>query len=254
VINRGEFDRIVTGAIEHHGGWPHWASLTCLSLTPVSLRGLLPRIKGLGRTFPLPNRIDVWPHECVTQFVDYPERGWTGRFERGHVSLVNASGEASEPLSDMRQRLRARSPLSPWTPADALYFFGYALWHYHAMPFGLVETNCLSIRRGRLSGEVVDAVTVQFAADVHTHSHVQTVYVDGRGRIVRHDYTADVLGTWAQAAHYWRDYVDVDGVPIARRRQAYLRVGSTPLPLSAVDARFSDVVVTRNRNPEGGVR
>jgi hypothetical protein len=177
---QGEFDRVVTGAIEHHGGWGAWASLTRVSLSLTSLRGLLPIVKGLGRTFPLPRRIDVWPHDCVTQFVDYPAHGWTGRFERGEVSLIDPERGTADHHSDLRQELIERGPWSMWSPADALYFFGYALWHYHTLPFGLVDSRCLSIRRGRLSGTVVDIVTVQFTAEVPTHSPIQRVYIDDR--------------------------------------------------------------------------
>jgi hypothetical protein len=48
--------------------------------------------------------------------------------------------------------MNATAPISVakyrrWSPIDALYFFGYALWHYHVLPFALAEAQFLRVLR-----------------------------------------------------------------------------------------------------------
>jgi LPS sulfotransferase NodH len=73
---------------------------------------------------------------------------------------------------------------------------------------------------------------------------VQTVYFAADGLIVRHDYVADIVGSLARGAHFWRDYVTVDGIPIATRRIVYARLFRQPLPIVALDAQFEPPSVT----------
>jgi hypothetical protein len=47
-------------AIERHGGLERWQRLR-LTLSPTSLTGLLPWLKGVGRTFTLPIRVEIEP-------------------------------------------------------------------------------------------------------------------------------------------------------------------------------------------------
>jgi hypothetical protein len=60
---------------------------------------------------------------------------------------------------------------------------------------------------------------------VHTHSRIQTIYFDREGLIVRHDYVAEIIGPWARGAHLWRDFVEVNGFPIATHRRVVTRLG-----------------------------
>jgi hypothetical protein len=47
--------------------------------------------------------------------------------------------------------------------------------------------------------------------------------VDGEGRLRRHDYTAEVIGSYARAAHYSEDHRWVDGLLVPHRRRVYPR-------------------------------
>jgi hypothetical protein len=67
-----------------------------------------------------------------------------------------------------------------WDALDSTYFAGYAMWNYL------------------------------------TH---QTFYVDSSGLIRRHDYTAEVVGGWARAAHYLSEHRQVDGLTFPTRRR-----------------------------------
>jgi hypothetical protein len=197
-----------------------------LTLSPRTLSGLLPWLKGFGHSFGLPSRAEIEPSRARAVFFDYPDRGSTGVFEAGRVAIGAASP------AEHRSTFRGVRKWRRWSPLDALYFFGYALTHYHALPFTLLDAEL------RAWNPVRRALTVAFPPRVHTHSAVQTVHFDANGRIRRHDYVAEIVGGWARGAHVWRDYVTVDGFPIATHRRVYARIGSVALPVLALDARF----------------
>jgi hypothetical protein len=164
---------------------------------------------------------------------DFPRAGATGVFASGLVALGDAAPAAH------RQAFRGLRKWRRWSPLDALYFFGYALTHYHAVPFTLptAELRAWDPRRR--------ALTVAFPPDVHTHSAVQRFQFDETGLILRHDYVADVAGAWARGAHFWRDFVTVEGFPIATHRRVLARLGRLPVPGAvALDARFAPPQVT----------
>jgi hypothetical protein len=124
-----------------------------------------------------------------------------------------------------------------WSALDALYFFGYALTHYHALPWSLREAEPLALRRSRQPG-ATDALTVRFPPALHTHSAVQTIHLAADGLIVRHDYVAEIISTLARGAHLWGDHVEVKGFPVARHRRVLARIGGQPLPFVALEARL----------------
>ena len=158
-------------------------------------------------------------------------RGSRASTRAGRVAL--GSSEAREHRSTFSGLRKWR----PWSALDALYFFGYALTHYHALPWSLRDAEPLGLRRSSQAG-ATDALTVRFPPTLHTHSAVQTIHFAADGLIVRHDYVAEIISTWAHGAHLWSDYVEVDGFPIATHRRVLTRIGRQPLPLVALEARL----------------
>ena len=77
-----------------------------------------------------------------------------------------------------------------------------------------------------------------FPDNVHTHSRRQTFVFGGDGRIVRHDYVADVIGSWARGCHFWEGYERVDGLLIACRRRVVARVAGRPTTISVLRVDF----------------
>lgn len=236
MVDAAHARELIERAIARHGG-ERWSRIERLTFRPRALSGLLPWLKGNGRTFGLPSRIELEPQIARARFFDYPRAGEHGLFDAGRVAL----GEAAP--AEHRGTFRGWGKWRRWQPLDALYFFGYALTHYHAMPWTLRDAEPLALRRTGRAGDGF-ALTVRFPATLHTHSPVQTVYFAPDGLIVRHDYVADIVGGWARGAHFWRDYQTVEGLPIARRRTVYARLGRRPLPLVALDAHFDPPTVT----------
>lgn len=239
MVDAAHARELIARSIDRHGG-ERWSRIERLTLRPRLLSGLVPWAKGNGRTFGLPSRAELEPQIARATFFDYPRAGERGVFEAGRVALGDA------PLAERRGRYRGLGKLRRWQPLDALYFFGYALSHYHAMPWTLRDAEPLALRStGRHgSDDAGFALTVRFPPSLHTHCPVQTVYFAPDGLIVRHDYVADIVGSLARGAHFWRDYLTVEGIPIASRRTVYVRLGRHPLPIVALDAHFDPPSVT----------
>jgi hypothetical protein len=170
-------------------------------------------------------------------FARYPDAAHDGVFENGAVAIrARADGATvattATPRADAARHWR-------WTPLDALYFFGYALWHYHTLPFSLGDATLLGAHRA--GGH--DALRVELPADVPTHCRRQVFWFDGDGLLVRHDYHAEVVGFWASGAHLWRRHRDVDGIPIAMERHVVPALAGRTLPFPALHAELDDAAV-----------
>ena len=72
---------------------------------------------------------------------------------------------------------------------------------------------------------------VTFPDHFPTHCRHQTFIFDDRLDLRRLDYTAEVIGSWARAAHLCGEYRDFDGLRApTRRRVLPLLFGQQPLP------------------------
>jgi hypothetical protein len=180
-----------------------------------------------------PARVTVEPRRRRLVLHDYPKPGRELVFDRGRVG--------DGPL-EHRARLIAR-PRARWRPEDATYFFGYAMTHYLALPFSLAEAEIVQ-HRHRPGRPRPDRLTVRYAPDAHTHCARERFHFDATGLLVRHDYRAEVLGPGAHGAHWSRDYVEVDGLMIARRREVFMRIGSWATPVPVLIARLEPLSVT----------
>jgi hypothetical protein len=135
-----------------------------------------------------------------------------------------------------------------WDRLDVLYFGGYAMWNYLCTPF-LWHAEGIQLAEGapwREAGEIWQSLKVRFPAGWPTHSPEQIFYIDDRGYIRRHDYTARVIGPYARAAHYSDDLREFGGLVFPTRRRVYPRRGdnrSLPFPtLIWIDIDHIDVI------------
>jgi hypothetical protein len=235
----GEARALLEAAVHRHGGWDAWRAFRSLRVTPRSLSGMLPWLKGYGRTFRLPVRAEIDPHAGRAVFHDYPTGGATGTFEGGSVTFTDAGGAVVASIADARGSFRGWHKLRRWSSLDALYFFGYALTHYHGLPFTLGRGRPLGIHRVRYEGRVLTGVEVELPADLHTHSRRQTFYFEEDGLLRRHDYVADIAGAWARGAHFWTDFANVSGLEMPRVRHVVARLGRRSTPFVALHAELA---------------
>jgi hypothetical protein len=225
-------------AVERHGGRAAWQALRSFTVTMQHLSGLVPFIKGVRRTFPQPGRAEIFPHEQRAVLHDYPTAGGRGVFHAGAVQLLDAGGAVLASSPDHRRTFHGLRKWRRWSPADALYFFGYAITHYHSLPFSLAEARPLRLCRARCDGRALTGVDVELPAALHTHCRRQCFYFDDEGLLRRHDYVADIVGWMARGAHLWRDFTTVHGIPIPRERHVLARLGRGTTPIVALHAKL----------------
>jgi hypothetical protein len=123
---------LVQRAIGAHGGLQQWRATASVRLPFRHGSGPLLRLKGYGHTFPAPRECEMQPHACVTVFHGYPDDRHRGRFASENVSIEHVDGfDTPVSSSGHRTTFNGLAKYRRWSPLDALYFFGYALWHYH---------------------------------------------------------------------------------------------------------------------------
>ncbi|MFI2352475.1 hypothetical protein ACH492_36915 [Streptomyces sp. NPDC019443] len=155
----------------------------------------------------------------------YAEPGHRGIFHRGDVWIEDAQGTV------LARREHARAAFSSvrhqlwWDRLDLLYFAGSALWTYVSLPFVLADEayDVEELEPWSEHDKMWRRLRVCFPGEIHTHCREQILYLDERGLIRRHDYTAELFGNWAKAAHYCHDHRDFGGLVIPTRRVVFPR-------------------------------
>lgn len=233
---------IIERAVAWHGGWDRWRRLRQLDARLEALGGPIPWSKGIGRRWPPFGLVEVDPRGQRVVFRDWPEPGVDTTYVEGRVDLGPERDAAAR-----RRATRSRGMLWPWSSVDAAYFFGAALCTYYGVPFILPDAEVLSCVERGLGDQRRAVLTVRFPAVFHTHGPVQRFWFRADGALVRHDYHAEVLGPIAWGAHLSRDYVEIDGWPIARRRDVFLGAGWFPRiarsPIPVLNARLTPLAV-----------
>jgi hypothetical protein len=240
----GVFER----ACDHYGGFETWGALSKIRLFPGRLSGLVPWLKGSGQTFPIPSAFEIRPHERWARFVNYPDAKHVGIFDNGAVRLECCeTNETVIRINDHRRSVRGLGMNRRWTPIDALYFFGYALTHYHSLPFSLFDARLVRAWEIGSRSDRLSVLDVELPTDLPTHSRRQSFYFDKSGRLTRHDYHAEVVGFWARGAHFWKSQESFNGFPISLDRHVLARLGSISCPVTALRATFADAEVELDR-------
>jgi hypothetical protein len=209
--------------IEAHGGAALWNRLDAVRVR-VAFGGTGFRIKLLLGALPRGTMVVERGGQRVT-FEPYPSAGQRGVFEGSEVRIESADGQVlsrrSQPrvaFQDFRHRLW-------WDSLDLLYFAGQAGWTYFCVPFVLTDPAYELRQAGTWEegGQTWRKLHVRFPSGIHTHCRDQVFYADERGRIRRHDYTAEPFGAWVRAANYSTGHQDFGGLVVATRRRVHLR-------------------------------
>lgn len=208
-----------------------WSSLDAIEadvsawglLFTVKRRPVLDHVKVIAKT-----------HEPGLLFNEFPSPGLTGELiGNDEVRISESGGKIVARRLDPRSAFRGFRRLIYWDALDFIYFGGYAMWNYLVAPF-------LFLRDG-FQFEVLEPpsdtpplwvrLLVTFPDDVPTHCRRQVFYFDENRYLRRLDYTAEVVGHWAHAAHFCEHYRDFDGfkAPTRRRVRPLLR-GKVLLP------------------------
>jgi len=230
-MSTGVAHRIVDKAIEAHGGADRWNNLEALD-ADISAWGLL----FTSKQRPVLNHVRVCASTRVPHltFFDFPRFGQRSELiGREEVRIFGGDEKVIARRADPRSAFRGPRRWFRWDSLDFVYFGGYALWNYLVTPF-------LFLRDG-FQFEMLEPIgngdpawvrlRATFPDDIPTHCREQTFYFDEHHLLRRLDYTAEVVGAWAHAAHSCENYMEFDGIKApTRRRVRPMPWGSRPLP------------------------
>lgn len=222
---------ILEKIIDAHGGRGLWERLHAVE-AEISARGLLFTLK--RRPVLDHVRMTAMAHEPRFLFHGHPSPEMTGELiGNEEARILGADGRVIERRSHPRASMGGLNKLFRWDALDFVYFGGYATWNYLVTPFLLlhegVEVEALEPPAGVPSSWV--CLRAHFPQTIPTHSPTQTYYFDERLRLRRLDYVAEVVGSWAHAAHFCEDYRDFDGLQAPTRRRVFpIIFGNRVLP------------------------
>jgi len=232
MMNSAKAMQIVHENIEAHGGMVRWSNLDALD-AEISARGFL----FMAKRRPILDhvRIHAETREPRFSFFDFPKPGQTAELiGNDEVRIIDSESGAILSRRDKPRMFFTRFRRQfKWDDLDFIYFAGYATWNYLIFPFMLTRKGfgieLLEPLPGKLSQ--FTRLQVTFPDDIPTHSRKQVFYVDDQRLLRRLDYTAEVVGKWAHAAHLCESYKIFDGIKApTKRRVLPLFVGHTPLP------------------------
>ncbi|HEY8001001.1 MAG TPA: hypothetical protein VID76_03620 [Solirubrobacterales bacterium] len=236
--------------LEAHGGRERWASTRTIR-GRVRSGGLLIRTRVPGNGF-RDGRIEVTVGDPVSSAGPFPRQGQRGVFDHGAVRIETEDGEVLEAREQPRELFFGRRGLRRnlrWDALDAIYFAGYAWWNYLNVPYLLardgVRVTEVEPWREADGAQTWRRLEARFPAELDTHSERQLFYYDSDLRLRRHDYTAEVVGGWARAAHMCADHVEVGGLLFPTRRWVRpVGPGNRPLPApTLVSLQLSEIEV-----------
>jgi len=241
-------DEVLTAS----GGAERWRSVSAITAHG-HLAGLLPK-RFAGNK--LANFIfEVQVAEQHTVLRDFPQVDMRAVFDRGDVRIESRDGEQLETRTDPRSAFFGLSGLRRnvhWDPLDVAYFAGYASWNYLTSPL-LLTRDDVTVTEGepwQERGESWRRLEVSFPLGFHTHCQQQTFYVDTDGLIRRHDFVAEAVGKWANAALYCDQHRQFDGLLFPTRRCVFPRgPGGRVLPRPTLLAlNFDEIEIERRHS------
>lgn len=218
--------------LDAHGGWDYWRSLSSIDLE-ISTRGFLFTAKRVPPQHHVHLTVSTRKSEVTVH--DYPIPGQRAVLRGAdRVDILDCAGVVLRSRANPRQGFGWRRSLR-WDVLDFAYFSGYAMWNYMNLPFLLKEPGFVLESLPATGG--VTRLRVGFPPGLPTHSPPQELYFDESGRLSRHDYTAEVVGRWAKAAHLCQDYRRFGGLWLPTRRRVYPRGPfGRPLPFPTLVA------------------
>lgn len=144
----------------------------------------------------------------------FDSAGHPGLFDAEAVRVLNSQEKVLAERFSPRRAFPYGRRLLWWDRLDLLYFAGYTLWNYLTLPALLMRKD---IEWTEVSPTLLEG---RFPPHLPTHCEVQPFHFDPATRLLRqHDYTAEVFGTWAKAAHVVLEHRTWQGIPFAARRR-----------------------------------
>lgn len=202
-----------------HGGLEYWRSLQSLEVE-MSASGLL----FTSKRIPPPRhlRLTVSTERPEVTLHDYPAPGQVALFQgEGFVQVQDANGKVLQARTHPRAMFGRLHRQLYWDTLDFAFFCGYAMWNYLTMPFLFLQDGVEVEVSSDPAFEGLTRITAHFPKGFSTHCATQHFYFDDYGHLQRHDYTAEVVGGWASAAHLCSEYRQFGGLSLPTQRRVY---------------------------------
>jgi hypothetical protein len=207
--------------LEAHGGLTRWAAVDQLRFE-ARCGGLALAARWQRNAFRY-YRARVSTRTPQVSFA--PFKGQRGVFTADRVWIESSGGAVRKERRSPRRLFPGGRRALVWDALDILYFGGYAIWNYLCTPFLLTHPG-VRLTRGpdwQEGGETWQRLVVRFPETLPTHCREQVFYVDHRGMIRRHDYTAEVIGHYARAARFCQRHRRFDGLVFPTRHRMFPR-------------------------------
>ena len=181
-------------AINAYGGISVWQTATYIE-AEVSAKGLVFSLK--GRPFCNHARIISDVHRPFSRIMPIGNDVSIAGVLDGHdVRLEDLQGERLSERFDARQYFSSVRKIIRWDDLDMAYFANYAFWNYFTLPALLMRKD---IKWEEIAPGVLDG---EFPESIPTHCTRQRFIFDRKtGRLVQHNYTADIISRFAKAAN-----------------------------------------------------
>lgn len=181
-------------AIAAYGGRTRWQNAKYLE-AEVSVSGLAFTLK--RRPFFCHAKIVEDAHRPFSRLTPIGHApGISGVLDGQDVRLENSRGEILSGRKNARDYFTPGRRLFYWDDLDMAYFANYAFWNYLTLPALLMRDDIAwtEPEPGRLEA--------RFPEWIPTHCSVQQFRFDRQtGRLIQHDYTAEIISRYASAAH-----------------------------------------------------
>jgi len=205
-------NQIAQKAIEAYGGHDRWEKAKFLE-AEFSVDGLAftlkrrPPFKRARITMEMAR-----PFSRITPIGKNPDI--TGILDGPDVRLENSSGEVIQTRKNARQYFPGGRRLLFWDDLDMAYFANYAMWNYLTLPFLLARKD---IEWQETETGLLEAI---FPQEIPTHNRVQRFRFDEEtGRLIQHDYTAEIISRFAKAAHVVLEHSENEDICFASARR-----------------------------------
>ena len=198
-------------AIDSYGGKELWEKVRQIE-TVVSAHGLAFILKWQSPFNHIKIKTEVGK-PCIT-LQPINRSGDTGILDGNFVRLEDSSGNILRERKNPREKFPYGRRLLWWDTLDQVYFAGYAFWNYLTLPALLLRNDIewTELAPGRLRAV--------FPPSLPTHCTEQHFTFDLKtGLLLQHDYTAEVMGSWAKATHVVLEHGSWNSIPYPSKRQ-----------------------------------
>jgi len=216
---RDKADILIDEVIEAHGGRALWESIDAIE-ADLSADGFLFAAKHRPALKHVAVRAEA--HKPHFQFLDFPSPGITSELLGDEEARIcGKDGNVIESRTRPRAAFKGLRRNLWWDALDFIYFGGYATWNYFVTPFIFMRPGFTFEYLGKPDTPegAYSCLCATFPQDLPTHSRSQTFFFDDQKLMRRLDYTAEVVGGWAHAAHLCHDYKDFSGLKVPVRRR-----------------------------------